>query len=154
MSLLPWANHFQQESGEQLDGLAACLVGSATGMPWNKGQKGARRQSSCWHQQGIPNLLNCGEKQTPLGRRSVCCSWAHTRAGMVMALFHVIPLPYTSLICKCSQVWPNMLRENINKEKKKQFWMSCQSQRNCAPMSITWKYSDAWNYSTGFGIIN
>lgn len=84
----------------------------------NKGQRGARRQSSCWCQQGIPKLLNCGEKQTPQGWRSVCCSWAHTRAGMIMAPCLVIPLPHTSLICKCSEGWPNMLRENINNEKK------------------------------------
>lgn len=68
---------------------------------------------------GISKPLNCGEKYTPQrGRRYTCCPWAYTRAGIIMALNLIIPLPHTSLMHKCSKGWSNMLRENTTEETK------------------------------------
>lgn len=82
-----------------------------------EGQRGARRESSRRRQRGSSKPPTCGEKHPPQGmERSLCCPWAHATAGMIMALGLVIPLPHAPLMCKCSEGWPNTLRENTSEE--------------------------------------
>lgn len=102
MSLLPWA---------VLPERVGRAAGGALGTKEGRGVPEGRAAPTA------PGVSIWGEKHPPQGmERSLCCPWAHTTAGIIMALGLVIPSPHAPLMCKCSEGWPNVLGENTSEE--------------------------------------